>query len=52
MPGRGEYLPDPTEGIARGHAELRTLREIMNEVYRLFDRRCRTETAGCGRSGI
>ncbi len=31
--------------ITRGHAELRTLREIMNEVYRLFDRRCRTETA-------
>jgi hypothetical protein len=24
---------------------LRTLREIMDEVYRLFDRRCRTDTA-------
>lgn len=24
---------------------LRTLRQIMDEVYRLFDRRCRTETA-------
>ena len=25
--------------------QLRTLREIMDEVYRLFDRRCRTDTA-------
>jgi hypothetical protein len=24
---------------------LRTLRDIMEEVYRLFDRRCRTDTA-------
>jgi hypothetical protein len=31
--------------IARGQDELRTLREIMDEVYRLFDRRCRTATA-------
>jgi hypothetical protein len=31
--------------ITRGHPELRALREIMNETYRLFDRRCRTETA-------
>jgi hypothetical protein len=31
--------------ITRGHPELRTLREIMDEVYRLFDRRCRTHTA-------
>lgn len=31
--------------ITRGRPELRVLREIMNEVYRLFDRRCRTETA-------
>ena len=29
----------------RGLPQLRTLREIMDEVYRLFDRRCRTETA-------
>jgi hypothetical protein len=29
----------------RGRPDLRTLREIMNEVYRLFDRRCRTDTA-------
>ncbi|MGB2987186.1 MAG: transposase [Phycisphaerae bacterium] len=31
--------------ITRGFPHLRTLREIMNEVYRLFDRRCRTDTA-------
>jgi transposase-like protein len=31
--------------ITRGLAHLRTLRQIMDEVYRLFDRRCRTETA-------
>ncbi len=31
--------------ITRGFPHLRTLREIMKEVYRLFDRRCRTETA-------
>ncbi|OHB84242.1 MAG: hypothetical protein A2V98_19770 [Planctomycetes bacterium RBG_16_64_12] len=31
--------------ITRGRRELRTLRDIMDQVYRLFDRRCRTETA-------
>jgi hypothetical protein len=31
--------------ITRGLPQLRTLREIMNEVYRLFDRRCCTHTA-------
>ncbi len=31
--------------ISRGQPLLRDLREIMNEVYRLFDRRCRTDTA-------
>jgi len=31
--------------IARGQKDLQTLREIMDEVYRLFDRRCRMETA-------
>jgi len=31
--------------ITRGRPELRTLREIMDEVYRLFDRRCRTAAA-------
>ena len=33
------------QGITRGLPELRTLRQIMDEVYRLFDRRCRTDTA-------
>jgi hypothetical protein len=28
-----------------GRSELRTLRKIMDEVYRLFDRRCKTQTA-------
>lgn len=31
--------------ITRGRPELRTLRDIMEQVYRLFDRRCRSETA-------
>ena len=31
--------------ITRGLPHLRALCEIMNEVYRLFDRRCRTATA-------
>lgn len=31
--------------ITRGLPHLRTLRKIMEEVYRLFDRRCRTDTA-------
>lgn len=31
--------------ITRGFPHLRTLRSIMDEVYRLFDRRCRTDTA-------
>ena len=31
--------------ITRGVAHLRSVRQIMEEVYRLFDRRCRTETA-------
>jgi hypothetical protein len=31
--------------LTRGLPALRTLRGIMDEVYRLFDRRCRTETA-------
>jgi uncharacterized protein (DUF1697 family) len=31
--------------ITKGLPHLRVLREITNEVYRLFDRRCRTETA-------
>ena len=31
--------------ITRGLCNLRNLRSIMNQVYCLFDRRCRTETA-------
>jgi hypothetical protein len=31
--------------ITRGLPPLRTLRALMEEVYRLFDRRCRTDTA-------
>jgi hypothetical protein len=31
--------------ITRGSPQLRTLRDLMEEVYRLFDRRCRTDTA-------
>ena len=31
--------------ITRGFGQLRSLRSIMNEVYRLFDRRCRMNTA-------
>jgi len=31
--------------ITRGLPHLRALCEIMDEVYRLFDRRCRTDTA-------
>jgi len=31
--------------ITRGLPDLRTLQQIVDEVYRLFDRRCRTDTA-------
>jgi hypothetical protein len=31
--------------ITRGQPQLRRLRDLMEEVYRLFDRRCRTATA-------
>src|SRR5207302_639731 len=31
--------------LQRGQRQLRALREIMDEVYRLFDRRCRMATA-------
>jgi Transposase len=31
--------------ITRGLPQLRTLRDLMEEAYRLFDRRCRTDTA-------
>ena len=28
--------------LTRGQLELQAMREIMDEVYRLFDRRCKT----------
>src|SRR5439155_8194833 len=31
--------------LSRGERRLQALRAIMDEVYRLFDRRCRTDTA-------
>ena len=31
--------------ISRGLPQLRDLRDVVEEIYRLFDRRCRTETA-------
>ncbi len=31
--------------LSRPHPELRHLRQIMDQVYRLFDRRCRSDTA-------
>lgn len=31
--------------VTRGLPQLRTMRDLMEEVYRLFDRRCRTDTA-------
>ena len=31
--------------LTRGQPQLQTLRSIVDEVYRLFDRRCRTQTA-------
>jgi len=31
--------------LSRGEPQLRTLRAIVDEVYRLFDRRCRSDTA-------
>lgn len=31
--------------LTRGLPQLRTLRAVVDEIYRLFDRRCRTETA-------
>jgi len=31
--------------LSRGERRLQALRAIMDEVYRLFDRRCRTQTA-------
>ena len=33
------------KALVRGQPQLRALRDIMDEVYRLFDRRCKTATA-------
>src|SRR6185312_14321987 len=33
------------EQLTRGLPQLRVLRQIMDEVYRLFDRRCKMSTA-------
>ncbi len=38
--------------ITRGLPQLRTLRELMEDVYRLFDRRCRTATALAKLAGL
>jgi len=40
-PGEQRTLQKITPGLP----QLRTLRDVMEEVYRLFDRRCRTDTA-------
>jgi Transposase len=40
-PGQRAKVDD----LVGGDAQLRALRAIMDEVYRLFDRRCRTDTA-------
>ncbi len=37
--------PQTLQRLVRGHAQLRALRAIVDEVYRLFDRRCCTATA-------
>ena len=34
-----------TQRLCRGQRQLRAVRQIMDEVYCLFDRRCRTDTA-------
>jgi hypothetical protein len=41
----GESERATLQRITRGLPQLRTLRDISDEVYRLFDRRCRTDTA-------
>ena len=38
--------------ITRGQPQLRGLRGLMEEVYRLFDRRCRTATALAKLAGL
>jgi Transposase len=38
--------------LSRGEPRLKALRAIMDEVYRLFDRRCRTDTALAKLAGL
>jgi hypothetical protein len=38
--------------ISRGSPQLRALRQVVEEIYRLFDRRCRTETALAKLAGL
>ena len=50
LPVRPAASESPPSGrrlrrITRGSPQLRRLRELMEEVYRLFDRRCRMATA-------
>ena len=40
-----EYIVGQFERVSRGLPRLRVLRRLMEEVDRLFDRRCRTATA-------
>jgi len=43
--GLGDKEKKMLQRITRGIDQLRTLRSIIDEVYRLFDRRCRMDTA-------
>jgi Transposase len=45
---RRDLTPDERQTlqrISRGLPQLRALRQVVEAIYRLFDRRCRTETA-------
>jgi len=43
---------DEVQRLSRGECRLKALRAIMDEVYRLFDRRCRTDTALAKLAGL
>jgi hypothetical protein len=43
---------DELRRLSRGERRLKALRAIMDEVYRLFDRRCRTDTALAKLAGL
>lgn len=38
--------------LGRRHRDIRALRELMDEIYRLFDRRCRMDTAQAKLAGL